>query len=604
MQEPTCETLVEGSGEGNRRRNDISESWAWIACLRGQEEMDETCLCAYKVHIESRQGAPLQPCSDCFLPPIFSALSSFAMMDEMMRSFSSEQLAFITEHFVPKVAPPPPPPLPPPSTIQSPLRSWADESEEPQLTQAAESEQAHAFGEQGSELGGPSISTGVAGNVVGEASSSSDSVRPLPPESSDDEENLGGPHPSKKYECEGWTCRADDGEPVFFERSVLVIKGCVQKPGGPEVPGYTWQGLSNRLCVECFIAKYEANASPEHIEDVRREWKRTCRHSHRQAQKYIKKKKMKAEEDRSDTLRKHSKQQQDRCGRWSVAMRDIQAKYPGVRSREYRNLVLKKVQSVLASVVNSLSLWGAEGKAAVADAQQARIAHLTKLAEDGVCGLPDGKHLKDLTLQFLSDLSPDGNNKELFLCRGCGFVHHNHQWHQEQGKYGMNHHFRCRNCHRQYDPWKKDGRFCKFNKVLLNQDPADKDKFIATPAWWTETSEQLFINILKEYTLKIKIGSTEMDKVTYDNISKVISEHVEKSYNQPTIFQTIRVPAPVEEQVAVLSACRGYEHCDTSPQDIEGFFFKNHMAVTEEEIFTDFEVLCNEIASCFKMDKV
>ena len=48
------------------------------------------------------------------------------------------------------------------------------------------------------------------------------------------------------------------------------------------------------------------------------------------------------------------------------------------------------------------------------------------------------------------------------------------------------------------------------------------------------------------------------------------------------------VPAP----------CKSYAHCDISPQKIQGFFFKNHMDIKEGEIFKDFEVLCNELASC------
>ena len=205
---------------------------------------------------------------------------------------------------------------------------------------------------------------------------------------------------------------------------------------------------------------------------------------------------------------------------------------------------------------------------------------------------------------FLSDLSPGSEEKELFLCRRCGFVAPEYDWHQERGPHGFLHRFRCRRCNARYEPWRKDGRLCKFNKVLLNQDPADETKFIATPAWWTELSEKLFVNLFKEITLKIRSGSAEMKQVTYDKVTNIISQKVYGSYGQPTIFEMVQVPASVEKHIATLSACKGYEHCDTSPQDIEGFFFKNHMAVTEEEIFTDFEVLCNEIASCFKMDKV
>ena len=92
-----------------------------------------------------------------------------------------------------------------------------------------------------------------------------------------------------------------------------------------------------------------------------------------------------------------------------------------------------------------------------------------------------------------------------------------------------------------------------------------------------------------------------MNAVTYNNITKIISEKVDASYRQPTIFKQVDVPAPVMDQFATLSQCKGYEHCDISPQKIEGFFFRNHMDVEEDEIFKDFEVLCNELASCLKM---
>ena len=469
------------------------------------------------------------------------------MAGEISNLFNPEQIAYISEHFYPRAAAPP-------STVQSPPRSLVNDSDVP-----------------------------------------------LPPESSNDEDDSVVIPDSKMYDCEGWTCRGEDGKPVLYQRNMLVIKGYVLKPGGPEVPGSTWQGKSNRMCVDCYIAKYEADASPDDIDDVRRCWKGKCKQSHRKADRYNTRKKRKAEEDRSETL-KQSKQQQGRCGRWSVASRDINEKYPGRRNREFRDLVLSRVKSMLRSILNSVKLMGTHGQSMIAEAEKARVAHLKRLADEGVCGSPDGKKLNDSTLQFLDDLTPDGKNKELFLCRGCGFVHHNHQWHQEKGKNGMLHHFRCCWCHRQYDPWKKDGRFCKFNKVLLNEDPEDKEKFIVTPAWWTETSEQLFVNTMKEYTIKMQIGEARMSEVTYTNISRVIEENVMKKHSQPAIFRKVQVPGPEHLQVATLSSCKGYNHIDTSPRFIEGFFFENHMEIAEDEIFTDFEVLCNEIRSCLTMD--
>ena len=103
---------------------------------------------------------------------------------------------------------------------------------------------------------------------------------------------------------------------------------------------------------------------------------------------------------------------------------------------------------------------GGKGVEMIEAAKNARVDHLTKLSETGVCGRPDGKHMDDATLQFLSDLTPDGKNKELFLCRRCGFVAPNHLWHQEKGQYGMKHHLRCSRCNTEYSSWMRDGRFC------------------------------------------------------------------------------------------------------------------------------------------------
>ena len=36
-----------------------------------------------------------------------------------------------------------------------------------------------------------------------------------------------------------------------------------------------------------------------------------------------------------------------------------------------------------------------------------------------------------------------------------------------------------------------------------------------------------------------------------------------------------------------MSHCKGYVHCDISPQQIERFFFRNHMDVKEDDIFKD-----------------
>ena len=195
--------------------------------------------------------------------------------------------------------------------------------------------------------------------------------------------------------------------------------------------------------------------------------------------------------------------------------------------------------------------------------------------------------------------------EELFLCRRCGFVAANHMWHQATDSNGPLHRFRCCYCFTAYHPWKKDRRLCLFNKVLVNVTPMDSNKIIATPAWWTQNSEQLFVDLLQQFTLKMQVSSGHMKPVNYNIITKVISEKVAEvaaSYSQPIVFEQVDVPGPYSLQVATLSACRGYEHCDISQQKVKGFFFRNHMDVTENLIFKDFDLVCNALASYFLLD--
>ena len=456
------------------------------------------------------------------------------------------------------------------------------------------------------------IAGGFAAKVGGGVPTSSSIDLPVTPGdgdvpmdaiASEGENDDAGRHAPTLYTCEG-TCREADGNPCRFPRSVLNILGFPQKTNGPCVPGTTWQGSRNRKCIDCYIEEYCRESTQKDLVELDKRWKTLCKKSHREAQKYNDKKKERAEENRPATNRQLSEQQQGRVNRWTAAERDILDAHPGVSKNALRKLVLARVKTIVHSFRQSLMLLGKQGEEMVEEAQKARTAHLTKLTETGECDLPHGKVLKDATLQFLSDLTPDGKNKELFLCRGCGFVAPNHLWHQAKKQNEMVHHFRCRRCYREYMPWKKDGRFCKFNKVLVNMDPLDPNKHIVTPAWWTETSEQLFINLLKEFTLQIRVGSAELHAVTYNTITKVLSEKVAARSSQSTIFEPVDVPAPYAEQVATLHSCKGYEHCDISPQKIEGFFFRNHMDVEEDEIFKDFELFCNELACCLQMGDV
>ena len=262
------------------------------------------------------------------------------------------------------------------------------------------------------------------------------------------------PHVSKQYTCEG-TCQTDDGSPRIFERKVLFIKGFPYKNGGPCVPGRMWQGKSNRLCIDCYIAKYMVNASLEDVENLRMHWNKICKKSHREADKYNRKKRRAVGGDPPPTIRKLSEQQQARCSQWTLAARGIYPANPDGSKLDYRYLIRQRVQTVDALIRDALMPFGPEGEEMIKPAQKAFITHLTKLAETGACDRPDGNILNNATLQILVDLTPDSKNNELFLCQTCGCVAPNHLWHQEKKNY-----IRCRYCNTEYSPWMKGSRFC------------------------------------------------------------------------------------------------------------------------------------------------
>ena len=102
---------------------------------------------------------------------------------------------------------------------------------------------------------------------------------------------------------------------------------------------------------------------------------------------------------------------------------------------------------------------GLEGEEMIEAAQKARVAHLSKLAETGVCDRHDGHILKHVVLQCLLHLTQDSKNKESFLCWNCGFVATNHLSHQAKGQHRMKHHLRCSRCNTEYFLWVRDGQF-------------------------------------------------------------------------------------------------------------------------------------------------
>ena len=424
-----------------------------------------------------------------------------AMVDALMKGLTPDQVDILDAHAKS-------------NTLESCLFSWAEEADQSELTQKwgqwadasshCTCKRTFCSGEVGSVPGTSLTSTSSVGMVGGEASSaflisggtaakvgmvdgvesharSHGSAVPitggvaakvglgesvflstgtlLTEQFSCGHDNAVRLHASKQYTCEG-ICRTDDGRPRVFERKVLIIIGFPHEIGGPCVPGKMWQGKCNRLCIDCYITKYMANASSEAVEDLRMHWKRSCKKSHREADKYNRMKKWKVGEDPPPTIRKLSEQQQARCSQWTLAARDIYPSNAPASKLDYRNLILQRVHTVGASIRDALMPFGPEDEEMIKPAQEVFVAHSTKLAETDVCDRSAGNVLRNATLQFLVDLTPDSKNNELFMCRTCGCVAPNHLWLQAKKPYGMKHYTRCRRCNTEYSPWVKDSRFC------------------------------------------------------------------------------------------------------------------------------------------------
>jgi hypothetical protein len=87
--------------------------------------------------------------------------------------------------------------------------------------------------------------------------------------------------------------------------------------------------------------------------------------------------------------------------------------------RKRRERIMKLYFSGCAAVHIARSLLNsAAGLAALKKATKARLEVLeAKARESDVPSItPDGLKHSDATLQFLSDISPDGENKDLFVC--------------------------------------------------------------------------------------------------------------------------------------------------------------------------------------------
>ena len=211
----------------------------------------------------------------------------------------------------------------------------------------------------------------------------------------------------------------------------------------------------------------------------------------------------------------------------------------------------------------------------------------------------------------MSDITPDGRNKDLFICRNCFWVGYCCDWHQEMktttDETGneiqiLVHHFRCVQCFYRYAPLQKNDKLIKFNKVILKKiDNVVK----VTPAWWTEAQEQRMINVLKEqtYRLQAAVNGESFEtafKVSYETVAKKIHGMTEPFESEGDhSFELTSYPQQCtgldnERRTASLSACKGFAHCEPEGEAF-GFFFKEALKVQDHQIFIDWDEIANEL---------
>ena len=63
----------------------------------------------------------------------------------------------------------------------------------------------------------------------------------------------------------------------------------------------------------------------------------------------------------------------------------------------------------------------------------------------------------------------------------------------------------------------------------MNIDPVDPTKYCEAPAWWTESSGQLFVNLLEDCFLKIQVGDGVIDVLTYKHVSSLLELKVDEN---------------------------------------------------------------------------
>ena len=152
-------------------------------------------------------------------------------------------------------------------------------------------------------------------------------------------------------------------------------------------------------------------------------------------------------------------------------------------------------------------------------------------------------------------------------------------------------------CHRQYAPWVEDAnKLVTFNKLLLSTQGAD---LALLPAWWPQSAEQKFLNLLKEWTLQVQQGRTP--QIDYNaasaSISAVLAVPGVASYPQPDFLQ---LEAPTAALVvADLAHCKGFEHCPAHHRT-SGFWLPVATRnIPKEQVFNDYDSLITSLAHFF-----
>jgi len=129
--------------------------------------------------------------------------------------------------------------------------------------------------------------------------------------------------------------------------------------------------------------------------------------------------------------------------------------------------------------------------------------------------------------------------------------------------------------------------------IVVGEEEANQPDLQLVPAWWTQASEKQYINIMKEYAAGVHKGNYQ--SVNYTTISQKIVAMTDPFKKNVPIMTPHLCPDKKKTLVGSIKQCAGYEHCDGEPKMIEGFFFPNHLKVTNDEIFTNWDDLIDQL---------